>query len=257
MMVNERFFRLQKNLYLIGFDEMTKMTLMWNKSMCIIYYRMYVWQNDWCYVKMTDLLWWCTRLPYRSHPCSWPGRRTPHDYPCLPSLDPSPAPAPVPGGQLTYRQKQWYYGLWPRNTKYFSWLDYVLTWAPVVGGVVAVLLPAGGLQLAPVMRGHAVGVQHRPLEKYLNVIQKIFGVLLSNQNYWTLLTPLTLPPPPPRLLRVVCFLGSNGSTTICSVPLISARQKGHPPPLPSESCGKTCSNYFHSVPECGFEVLKT
>ena len=56
-------------------------------------------------------------------------------------------------------------------------------------------------------------------------------------------TPLTLPPPPPRLLRVVCFLGSKGSTTICSVPLISARQKGHPPPLPSESCGKTCSNY--------------
>ena len=60
--------------------------LMWNKSMCIIYYRMYVWQNDWCYVKMTVLLWWCTRLPYRSHPCSWRGRRTPHDYPCLPSL---------------------------------------------------------------------------------------------------------------------------------------------------------------------------
>ena len=60
--------------------------LLWNKSMCIIYYRMYVWQNDWCYVKMTVLLRWCTRLPCRSHPCSWPGRRTPHDYPCLPSL---------------------------------------------------------------------------------------------------------------------------------------------------------------------------
>ena len=60
--------------------------LIWNKSMCIIYYRMYVWQNDWCYVKMTVLLRWCTRLPCRSHPCSWRGRRTPHDYPCLPSL---------------------------------------------------------------------------------------------------------------------------------------------------------------------------
>ena len=37
-------------------------------------------------------------------------------------------------------------------------------------------------------------------------------------------------------LRVVCLVGSKGSTTICSVPLISARQKGQPPPFPSESC---------------------
>ena len=37
-------------------------------------------------------------------------------------------------------------------------------------------------------------------------------------------------------LRVVCLVGSKGSTTICSVPLISARQNGQPPPFPSESC---------------------
>lgn len=37
-----------------------------------------------------------------------------------------------------------------------------------------------------------------------------------------------------------CRFGSKGSTTICSVPLISARQNGHP--CPSESC-----NMEHTV----------
>ena len=43
--------------------------------------------------------------------------------------------------------------------------------------------------------------------------------------------------------------GLNGSTMTCSVPLISARQKGHPPP-PSESCfqKKLIKSSIHLIP---------
>ena len=44
---------------------------------------------------------------------------------------------------------------------------------------------------------------------------------------------------------VICRLGSKGSTTICSVPFISARQNGHPPPPPSESWKQKKIINFH------------
>ena len=53
----------------------------------------------------------------------------------------------------------------------------------------AVLLPAGGLQLAPVVRGHAVCVQHSSLEKYLYVIQKNIWCIVVRSKLFNIINP--------------------------------------------------------------------